>query len=124
MAEMRSDNTLYQYNTRDRSGFAPEQLDEFGEIDDNSVVYSFFNTSYNGIARANTLLDNLKGNTSVSDSLNAPIKGQAEAFAPLTILSSSACSAMFPWSCTKSLPLPPPFQTPPVSRPSMSMRPL
>lgn len=78
LAEMRSDNTSYQYNTGDRSGFAQEQLDEFREVDDNSFVYSFFNASYNGIARANTLLDNLQGNTSVPDSLLGLIRGQSE----------------------------------------------
>lgn len=78
MAEMRSDNTSYQYNTGDRSGFALEQMDEFREIDDNSVVYSMYNTSYTGIARANALLDNLQGNTSISDSLNALVTAQAE----------------------------------------------
>src|SRR5690242_21671922 len=36
LAEMRSDNTSYQYNTADRSGFPKEELDEFREIDDNS----------------------------------------------------------------------------------------
>lgn len=78
LCEMRSDNTSYQYNTGDRSGFNQEQIDEFREVDDNNFVYSFFNASYNGIARANTLLDNLQGNTSVSDSLISLITGQAE----------------------------------------------
>jgi hypothetical protein len=78
LAEMRSDNTSYQYNTGDRSGFPQEELDEFREVDDNSFVYSFYQTSYTGIARANVLLDNLQNNTSVPDSLKNLLKGQAE----------------------------------------------
>ncbi|HEU4555469.1 MAG TPA: RagB/SusD family nutrient uptake outer membrane protein [Chitinophaga sp.] len=76
MTEMRSDNTSYQKNTSDASGFSREELDEFREQDDNSYVYSFFNYSYNGISRCNTVLDHLSG-ASIDETVKAQITGQA-----------------------------------------------
>ncbi|WP_217604951.1 RagB/SusD family nutrient uptake outer membrane protein [Chitinophaga sp. GbtcB8] len=76
MTEMRSDNTSYQKNTGDASGFAREELDEFREQDDNNFVYAYFNYSYNGIARCNTVLDHLSGAT-IDATIKTQITGQA-----------------------------------------------
>jgi hypothetical protein len=76
LMEMRSDNTSYQKNTGDASGFPREEIDEFREQDDNSLVYQYFNYSYNGIARCNTLLDHLEG-AAIDTAIKSQIRGQA-----------------------------------------------
>ena len=63
LAEMRSDNTSYQYNTGDRSGFSLEELDEFREIDNNTNVAGMFNNSFLSINRANVILERLPAAT-------------------------------------------------------------
>lgn len=77
LAEMRSDNTSYQYNDKDRSGFQRERIDEFTEQDDNGIVYSFFSGSYSGIARCNDILDRIDKAT-FADSLKSRVTGQAK----------------------------------------------
>jgi starch-binding outer membrane protein, SusD/RagB family len=76
LAEMRSDNTSYQKNTGDASGFTREETDEFREQDDNNLVYQYFNYSYNGIARCNTVLDHLEKAT-IDTALKSQVRGQA-----------------------------------------------
>lgn len=76
LTEMRSDNTSYQKNTGDASGFPREELDEFREQDDNSLVYLYFNYCYNGIARCNTVLDHLEG-AAIDTAVKSQVKGQA-----------------------------------------------
>lgn len=63
LAEMRSDNTSYQYNTGDRSGFPYEEIDEFREISNNTHATSFFNNAYLGISRCNVVLDRIDAST-------------------------------------------------------------
>lgn len=77
LAEMRSDNTSYQYHIGERSGYPKERLDEFWEVDDNGLVYSFFNSSFDGISRANVLLDHLPEST-LADSLKGRLTGEAK----------------------------------------------
>jgi len=76
LAEMRSDNTSYQKNTGDASGFPKEELDEFREQDDNNYVYTYFNYCYNGISRCNTVLDHLEG-AAVDAQVKQQVTGQA-----------------------------------------------
>jgi hypothetical protein len=73
MAEMRSDNTSYEYDPYDRSGTDKEELDEFRELNNNDIVESFFDDSYTAIGRCNVIL------TSLSSSKNTLlVKGAAE----------------------------------------------
>lgn len=76
MAEMRSDNTSYEYDPDDRSGTGNEEIDEFRELNNNGIVESFFNACYIGIGRCNVILERLpaaKLDAGVSDT----IAGQA-----------------------------------------------
>ena len=77
LAEMRSDNTSYHYNTGDRSGFPYEELDEFREIDNNTHVASFFNNSYLSINRANVILERLPAATAVDQATRDQVTGEA-----------------------------------------------
>ncbi|OIN59413.1 hypothetical protein BLX24_10605 [Arsenicibacter rosenii] len=76
LAEMRSDNTSYQYNTGDRSGFPLEELDEFREINTNSTVADFFNRSYSGIARCNVILGRIQ-NAQIDAATKTQVIGEA-----------------------------------------------
>lgn len=59
MAEMRSDNTSYEYDPNDRSATNKEEIDEFRELNNNDIVESFFNASYVDIGRCNVILGRL-----------------------------------------------------------------
>ncbi|WPU97526.1 RagB/SusD family nutrient uptake outer membrane protein [Mucilaginibacter sp. cycad4] len=59
MAEMRSDNTSYEYDPYDRSGTGKEEIDEFRELNNNDIVESYFNACYIGIGRCNVILERL-----------------------------------------------------------------
>lgn len=59
MAEMRSDNTSYEYDPYDRSGTGNEEIDEFRELNNNGMVESFFNACYTSIGRCNVVLERL-----------------------------------------------------------------
>lgn len=76
LAEMRSDNTSYQYNLIDRSGFPFEEIDEFREISSNRNTTNFFNNSYSGISRANVILDRI-GASAVEAASKDQIIGEA-----------------------------------------------
>ncbi|PGH40119.1 MAG: RagB/SusD family nutrient uptake outer membrane protein [Candidatus Nephrothrix sp. EaCA] len=76
LAEMRSDNTSYQYNLVDRSGFPLEEIDEFREISSNVHITNFFNASYLGISRANVILDRI-GELSAEAASKEQIIGEA-----------------------------------------------
>lgn len=75
IAEMRSDNTSYQHNTSDASGFARNEIDEFREQDDNSELAAFFNNSFIGIARCNVILDKI-GTATLSEEFKNKTRGQ------------------------------------------------
>ncbi|MBL7735572.1 MAG: RagB/SusD family nutrient uptake outer membrane protein [Chitinophagaceae bacterium] len=58
MAEMRADNTFYEYNVNNR-GLAYQQREDIdGFLDDNAndLISGYYNSSYVGIARANSIL--------------------------------------------------------------------
>lgn len=76
-AELRSDNTSYQYNISDRSGFPREEIDEFRELPDNGTVYSVFSQSYGTISRCNIILDRIEG-ASIGDDIKSRIIGEAK----------------------------------------------
>ncbi|SDF40220.1 Starch-binding associating with outer membrane [Mucilaginibacter pineti] len=61
MAEMRSDNTSYEYNDGDRSTSVTfrEEIDEFRELNNNETVGEFFGICYTDISRCNLILLNL-----------------------------------------------------------------
>lgn len=77
LAEMRSDNTSYQYNTGDRSGQPLEEIDEFREINNNTYVTNFFNGSYSGVARCNIILGRLRKATGIDAATTAQVTGEA-----------------------------------------------
>lgn len=77
LGEMRSDNTSFQYNVGDRSGFGREQIDQFLELDDNPFVYSFFENSFIGIGRCNVVLDRFAPEKINDDVAAQHVLGQA-----------------------------------------------
>lgn len=60
MDEMRSDNTHYDYNAKDRGGLGYEQLADFLDDASNGVVLSRYRAAYTGISRANVILDRIE----------------------------------------------------------------
>jgi hypothetical protein len=55
-SEMRSDNTTFQYNPVDRSGFRFWDLDRFLMTTDNNLVINMWRDSYDGIGKCNTVI--------------------------------------------------------------------
>ncbi|SDL54836.1 Starch-binding associating with outer membrane [Catalinimonas alkaloidigena] len=76
LAEMRSDNTSYQYNTGDRSGFALEEIDTFRELPDNTYLGSFFSASYEAISRCNVIIGRI-ADAPVDDATRQQVLGEA-----------------------------------------------
>ena len=76
MAEMRSDNTSYEYDPYDRSATDKEEVDEFRELNNNDIVESFFDAGYIGIGRCNVILGRLPA-AKLATSVTDPIVGQA-----------------------------------------------
>ncbi len=60
LAEFATDNTTFQFNPADRGGQILEEIDYFLANADNGVFASIWNSSYNGIARANFILINIE----------------------------------------------------------------
>jgi hypothetical protein len=60
MDEMRSDNTHYDYNAKDRGGLGYEQIADFLDDAPNGVVLSRYRAAYTGISRTNVILDRLQ----------------------------------------------------------------
>lgn len=61
MDEMRSDNTHYDYNPKDRGSIATEQIADFLDDSQNGIVATRYQANYNGISRTNVILDRLAG---------------------------------------------------------------
>src|ERR1035437_2993759 len=57
MEEMRSDNTEYDYNSKDRGGTGYEQIGDFLDVSSNAVLANVWLAEYKGIQRANVILD-------------------------------------------------------------------
>ncbi|MES2060810.1 MAG: RagB/SusD family nutrient uptake outer membrane protein [Bacteroidota bacterium] len=77
MAEMRSDNTSYEYDPYDRSGNLKEDMDEFRELNNNDYPATFFTGSYQIIGRCNVILGRLPA-AKLDASITDPIVGQAK----------------------------------------------
>ncbi|SIN71088.1 RagB/SusD family nutrient uptake outer membrane protein [Chitinophaga niabensis] len=60
MDEMRSDNTHYDYNAKDRGGLGYEQIADFLDDAPNGVVLSRYRAAYTGISRTNVILDRIE----------------------------------------------------------------
>jgi hypothetical protein len=78
MAEMRSDNTSFEYDDQDRSTSVTyrEDIDEFRELNNNETVSEFFGISYSDIGRCNLILLNLP-KAKLSPGVADTIGGQA-----------------------------------------------
>src|SRR3954451_7570671 len=63
MDEIRSDNTHYDYNSKDRGNAAVENLVDFLDDANNPVTLNRYLADYNGISRTNVILDRLAGIT-------------------------------------------------------------
>lgn len=78
--EMRSDNTEYDYNQKDRGGAGYEQLADFLDDANNGVTSTRWQADYNGISRTNVILDRLTAITfTMSDTDKNQITGEAKA---------------------------------------------
>ena len=78
--EMRSDNTEYDYNQKDRGGAGYEQLADFMDDANNGVTATRWEADYNGISRTNVILDRLASITfNMADSDRNQITGEAKA---------------------------------------------
>lgn len=79
MGEMRSDNTHYDYYAPDRGIhiIRRENIDDFLDDAQNQWSNNYFNDSYAGIARANTILDRIE-QASFDQAAKDPIIGEAK----------------------------------------------
>lgn len=60
MDEMRSDNTHYDYNPKDRGNTGYEQIADFLDDSQNAAIALRYQACYNGISRTNVILDRLE----------------------------------------------------------------
>lgn len=80
MDEMRSDNTHYDYNAKDRGGAGYEQLADFMDEAPNGVVANRYQSAYVGVSRANAILDRIETITFQMDEADRKmITGEAKA---------------------------------------------
>ncbi|GEP95704.1 RagB/SusD family nutrient uptake outer membrane protein [Chitinophaga cymbidii] len=80
MDEMRSDNTHYDYNAKDRGGAGYEQLADFMDEATNGVVENRYRSAYVGVSRANVILDRIETITFEMDEADRKkIVGEAKA---------------------------------------------
>lgn len=61
LAEMRADNTTYEYNGSNRGLVLNETVDDFVTTPDNTGVSAMWNNTYAGILQCNTILDRIEG---------------------------------------------------------------
>ena len=80
MDEMRSDNANYDYNQKDRGNAATENLIGFLDDANNTITLNRYQADYNGISRANVILDRLAAVTfPITDSAKNQITGETKA---------------------------------------------
>ncbi|GAA4799406.1 RagB/SusD family nutrient uptake outer membrane protein [Olivibacter ginsenosidimutans] len=79
MGEMRSDNTHYDYYAPDRGIHVVrrENIDDFLDDSQNQWTNDYFNNSYVGISRANTILERIEG-AAFDQSAKDPIIGETK----------------------------------------------
>jgi len=81
MEEMRSDNTEYDYNSKDRGGTGYEQIGDFLDVSSNAVLANVWLAEYKGIQRANVILDRIANipTTTIVDADKKQIIGETKA---------------------------------------------
>jgi len=81
LEEMRADNTFFDYNAKDRGGSGNESVTEFLDDATNSNTQSLWVANFQGIQRADIILDKLAQArpSDMSDSSFNQVVGQAEA---------------------------------------------
>ncbi|MEO6916970.1 MAG: RagB/SusD family nutrient uptake outer membrane protein [Chitinophagaceae bacterium] len=80
MDEIRSDNTHYDYNSKDRGNAATENLVDFLDEANNTIVLNRYQAAYNGISRTNVIMDRLAAiDFTIPDSAKNLIIGEAKA---------------------------------------------
>jgi tetratricopeptide (TPR) repeat protein len=60
MDETRSDNAMYDYNSKDRGNAVTENLVDFLDAADNPTILARYQADYNGISRTNVILDRIE----------------------------------------------------------------
>lgn len=78
--DMLSDNTSFRYNPNDRGGIAIEEIDEFVALADNGNFNGLYQESYDGIQRANYVLQSIDPIKFASDSVKRIRKAEARFF--------------------------------------------
>lgn len=81
MDEMRSDNTEYDYNTKDRGGLGYEQIADFLDDASNGATGIPWTADFKGIQRTDVILDRIGAiaSTVISDSVKNQIIGETKA---------------------------------------------
>ena len=80
MEEMRSDNTHYDYNSKDRGGSTSEQLSDFMDNSANPTILALWTADYMGVQRTDIVLDKLATPPpDMVDSVKNQIIGEAKA---------------------------------------------
>ncbi|MBE7170836.1 MAG: RagB/SusD family nutrient uptake outer membrane protein [Williamsia sp.] len=80
MDEMRADNAYFDYNQKDRGNAATENLVTFLDDANNTITLNRYQADYNGISRANVVLDRLaKIDFAMSDSVKNQLIGETKA---------------------------------------------
>jgi hypothetical protein len=80
MDEIRSDNTHYDYNSKDRGNAATENLTDFLDDANNTITLNRYQADYNGISRTNVILDRLAAITfTMADADKNQITGETKA---------------------------------------------
>lgn len=79
LGEMRSDNTHYEYNPGDRgtARVMMENVPDFQDDASNDYTKQIYNANYLGITRTNIVIDRIRANTTLSESVKSDIEGQA-----------------------------------------------
>ncbi|MEO1054545.1 MAG: RagB/SusD family nutrient uptake outer membrane protein [Bacteroidota bacterium] len=75
--ENRSDNSSFQFNPQDRGGQLQEALDEFLMTADNPNISNYWNDLYNGVGRANYVLENIDAVRFSSNTVKEQRRGEA-----------------------------------------------
>src|SRR5215217_6123606 len=78
LAELRSDNTTYEFNVQNRSTSPQETIDTFVTSADNNTTVAGWNNAYAGILQANTILDRIDPVVYADAAAKARIIGEAK----------------------------------------------
>lgn len=80
MEEMRSDNTHYYYNSKDRGGATSEQLADFLDNSANPTILALWTADFSGIQRTDVILDKMATPPAdMADTVKSQIIGEAKA---------------------------------------------